>query len=159
LRLPIDTPDVATNLCMSCHYRRSVPDPTTSRGAYSPQGPMLLGEAGYIPPNFQYDATQQASSHGSSANPKLCATCQVGAYDVTDAAPGAFVLHSPGHTFRASPCVDPNGLPIDSVASCPDTQRRFNACAAGGCHASGQIAANERLVLAGRLQGYLDVLW
>ena len=46
---------------------------------------MVLGEAGYIPPNFQYDAARAATSHGTAANPRLCATCHMEAFDVTDA--------------------------------------------------------------------------
>jgi predicted CXXCH cytochrome family protein len=158
LRYPIATPDLTTNLCMQCHYRRAAPDPTSSRGAHSPQGPMLLGEAGWVPPNFQYAATQQASTHGSLANPNLCVTCHMEAYDVTDKATGKFVLHSVGHLFRAIPCTDSTGAPIFDN-SCADTQRRFNACATGGCHATGSQALADRQVLTGRLQGEINVLW
>jgi hypothetical protein len=159
LRFPVNTPDLSTNLCMQCHYRNSVPDPTSSRGAHSPQGPMLLGEAGWVPPNFQYDATQQASTHGTSANPNLCATCHMEAYDVTDNVTGKFVFHSAGHLFRAIPCVDANGQPIDSLRACPDAQRRFNACAAGGCHATGSQALADRQVLTGRLMADVRTIW
>ena len=159
LRYPISEPDVSTNLCMQCHYRRSVPDPTSSRGAHSPQGPMLLGEAGWIPPNFQYDGARQASSHGQSGNPRLCAGCHVEMYDVTDKLTGAFVIHSTGHTFRAIPCVDANGAPIDTLTSCPDTQRRFNACATSGCHATPATAMNLRQVLTGRLTNEVRTIW
>ena len=159
LRFPVNTADLSTNLCMQCHYRRSVPDPTSSRGAHSPQGPMLLGEAGWVPPNFQYDATRQASTHGSAANPNLCATCHMEAYDVTDKVTGAFVFHSAGHLYRAVPCVDANGQPIDTLRSCADAQRRFNACAAGGCHAAGTQAQADRQVLTGRLTGDLRIIW
>jgi predicted CXXCH cytochrome family protein len=158
LRYPISTPDLTTNLCMQCHYRRANPDPTSSRGPHSPQGPMLLGEAGWVPPNFQYAATQQASTHGSLANPNLCVTCHMEFYDVTDKATGAFVLHSVGHLFRAIPCTDSTGAPIFDN-SCVDTQRRFNACATGGCHATGAQALADRQVLTGRLQGEIRVLW
>jgi predicted CXXCH cytochrome family protein len=158
LRLPVGSPNLETNLCMQCHMRRSVPDPTSSRGPHSPQGPMVLGEAGYIPPNFQYDATRAGTSHGTEANPRLCATCHMEAFDVTDLATGAFVLHSTGHNFKAVPCVDANGAPTNA-ATCPDTQRRFNACASGGCHSSTSIASNLRLVLRGRLQAQIDIMW
>jgi predicted CXXCH cytochrome family protein len=158
LRLPVGAPNMETNLCMQCHQRRSVPDPTSSRGPHSPQGPMVLGEAGYIPPNFVYDATRAGTSHGTEANPRLCATCHMEAFNVTDAATGAFQMRSTGHSFKAVPCVDANGAPTDST-TCPDTERRFNACASGGCHSSTAIASNLRLVLRGRLQAQIDVLW
>ena len=92
LRFPIDVPEVDVNLCMKCHQRRAVPDPTSSRGPHSPQGPLLLGEnVGWQPPNFQYADIQIRSTHGSDANPRLCATCHVNSYEVTDAATGDFV--------------------------------------------------------------------
>ena len=158
LRLSAFEPDVETNLCMQCHQRRSVPDPASSNGAHSPQGPFLLGEAGYIPPNFQYDAARAATTHGTTANPSLCATCHMEKFTITDEATGAFQSTSTGHGFKAIPCVDAQGQPT-GAATCPDTQRRFNACTGGGCHSSGSIAMSSRQVLAGRLQGYLDILW
>ena len=158
LRMPVATPSIETNLCMQCHNRRAVPDPTSSRGPHAPQGPMILGEAGYIPPNFQYDGTRAATTHGTTANPNLCATCHMERFTVTDAATGAFQMNSTGHSFKAIPCVDANGKPT-GAANCPDTERRFNACVAGGCHTSGSIAMNLRSVLEGRLQNYIDVLW
>jgi predicted CXXCH cytochrome family protein len=158
LRMPVGAPNVETNLCMQCHMRRSIPDPTSSRGPHAPQGPMVLGEAGYIPPNFVYDATRAATSHGTVANPRLCATCHMESFAVNDAATGGFLMNSTGHNFKAVPCVDANGAPTDST-TCPDTERRFNACVSGGCHSSTTIAANLRLVLEGRLQQQIDVLW
>ena len=51
LRFPIDSPTPETNLCMKCHHKRSEPDPNSSRGPHSPQGPLLIGEdAGWFPP-------------------------------------------------------------------------------------------------------------
>ncbi len=158
LRFPVGTPVLEENLCMQCHQRRSIPDPTSSRGPHSPQGPMVLGEAGYIPPNFQYDAARAATSHGTAANPRLCATCHMETFDVTDAATGAFVLHSTGHNFRAVPCLDANGAP-SGAATCPDSTRRFSACVASGCHTGTTVAADLRRTLRGRLQGQIDQLW
>jgi predicted CXXCH cytochrome family protein len=158
LRKPIDTPDIATNLCMTCHQRRSVPDMASTSGAHSPQGPMLLGEAGWIPQDFVYDATQAASSHGSTSNPRLCAGCHVEKFTGTDALTGAFAFQSTGHSFKAIPCVDATGKPT-GAATCPDTERRFNACASSGCHSNTSVARAARQVLTGRLQLYLDVLW
>lgn len=158
LRLPVNAPNMETNLCMQCHQRRSVPDPTSSRGPHSPQGPFVLGEAGYIPPNFIYDGALAATTHGTEANPRLCATCHMERFTITDQATGAFQSTSTGHSFKAVPCVDATGQPTNA-AGCPDAERRFNACAAAGCHSSTTIAMNLRSVLRGRLQGYIDVLW
>jgi predicted CXXCH cytochrome family protein len=158
LRKPIDVPDVDQNLCMVCHQRRSVPDPASPRGPHSPQGPMLLGEAGYYPPDFQYDATRQATTHGSDANPRLCAGCHVEAFSTTDAATGDYIGVT-GHRFLPIPCVDGNGVPT-GANDCADTERRFVACAASGCHASEAVARSARVTLAARLQtNYIDVLW
>jgi predicted CXXCH cytochrome family protein len=157
LRRPIDVPDIDVNLCMMCHQRRSVPDPTSSRGPHSPQGPMLLGEAGWVPPNFAYDATRQASTHGSASNPRLCAGCHVEAFSTTDAVTGDFIGVT-GHRFLPIPCVDANGAPTGAT-DCLDTQRRFAACTASGCHGNENAARSARQILAGRLLAYQDVLW
>ncbi len=158
LRYPISTPSLETNLCMQCHYRNATPVLNSSRGAHSPQGPMLLGEAGWVPPNFAFDATIAAATHGSSANPGLCTTCHMEAFDVTDKLTGAFKLHSTGHSFKAIPCVDSLGLPTGS-SNCPDTQRRFTACSSSGCHISGQQAMTDRQVLQAALQLEANTLW
>lgn len=157
LRRPVSDPSIENNLCMQCHQRRSIPDPTSSRGPHSPQGPMLLGEAGWVPPNFIYDETQQATTHGSSANPGLCAGCHMERFQV-NAANGDFITQIVGHSFKAIPCVDAQGIPTDST-SCPDTERRFNACTASGCHSTTGAAMSARQILEGRLEAYIDVLW
>lgn len=159
LRMSITTPVLENNLCMSCHQRNFAPSPTSSRGAHSPQGPMLLGIAGWIPPGFNYDSILGVTSHGSELNPRLCAGCHVETFTVNDQITGAFLVSSTGHGFKAVPCVDVNGVPT-GAADCPDTERRFNACATAGCHATGTIARNLRALLEDQLtQNYIDVLW
>ena len=133
LRFPIDARDLDNNLCMKCHFRRSVPDFSGSQNSpHSPQGPMLLGQAGWWPPGIQVDGDIVAS-HGSERNPRLCATCHVNRYDVTDKATGKFVQTVTGHRFAPIPCVDANGLPT-SNQDCSMSQRSFKSCAASGCH-------------------------
>jgi hypothetical protein len=88
LRFPIDLPDANQNLCMKCHQRRSVPDATAARGPHSPQGPMLLGDAGYQPAGFQPDLQAVATTHGSDQNPRLCAGCPVNRLTGTDVSTG-----------------------------------------------------------------------
>lgn len=158
LRLPVDVPDLDRNLCMNCHNRRAVPDPTSSRGPHAPHGAMLLGEAGWIPENFAYEAARTAATHGTAANPRLCAGCHMETFTVNDRTTGAFVMSSVGHLFSAIPCVDSTGVPTGSH-DCADSQRRFNACATSGCHSSGAIAASLRSVLRGRLESYVRRLW
>ncbi|MDP1859000.1 MAG: cytochrome c3 family protein [Gemmatimonadaceae bacterium] len=134
LRFAVDSRDPDNNLCMKCHLRRAVPDFSSSYGTrpHSPQGPMLLGTAGWWPPGIEVDGDLVAS-HGTERNPKLCASCHVNRYQVTDKATGKFVQTVTGHRFDAIPCVDANGLPTPSQ-TCTITQRSFKSCAASGCH-------------------------
>lgn len=132
LRYPIDVPNVDQNLCMKCHQKRAVPDPTSSRGPHSPQGPLLLGEdAGWIPPNF--DTNIVRGTHGSAQNQELCATCHVNAFDVTDPISGDFVFSATGHLFQPIPCLDSEGIP--TTQDCALTERTFASCTGAGCHA------------------------
>jgi predicted CXXCH cytochrome family protein len=134
LRFPMDVPSVEHNLCMKCHHKRGVPDLTAQhRGPHSPEGPLLLGEAGWIPPNFQFEPGSLVGTHGSDQNPRLCASCHVTDYQVQDALTGAFAYRATGHSFQAIPCVDQAGIPTGE-RSCDLTQRSFRSCA--GCHPS-----------------------
>jgi predicted CXXCH cytochrome family protein len=155
LRFPINTPNVETNLCMKCHHRRSEPDPNSSRGPHSPQGPLLVGEGvGWIPPNFQYPTVSIVGTHGSEANPRLCATCHVSRLTVTDEATGAFSFQSVGHLFKAIPCLDSTGKPTTDD-SCTLTERTFSACAASGCHT--ETSARSALIVSrGRIESLAD---
>jgi hypothetical protein len=142
LRYPIDVPDVNQNLCMKCHQRRAEPDQASARGPHSPQGPMLLGDAGYHPAGFDPDVQAVASTHGSERNPRLCAGCHVNGYDVTDPNTGNQVVHSVGHLFLPIPCLDGQGAPTTDRACAYDTQARtWGACTNAGCHADASTAA------------------
>jgi hypothetical protein len=122
---------------MKCHHKRGVPDPTSSRGPHSPQGPLLLGEGGWWPPNI---TGKLVGTHGTpSANPELCARCHVYGFDVTDAETGAFTFHATGHIFSPIPCLDAEGKPTTSD-DCTDAQRSFAACTGSGCHGSEDVA-------------------
>jgi predicted CXXCH cytochrome family protein len=131
LRYALDVPALESNLCMKCHYRRSVPEVASSSGPHSPQGPLLLGEAGWTPPNFVYPAGSLVGSHGSDRNPRLCAGCHVNSYTVTDKVTGAFTFRSTGHRFLATPCVDGNGIPT-ATQTCDPLTKSYKACAQ--CH-------------------------
>lgn len=157
LRFPIDVPDVETNLCMKCHHKRAEPEINSNRGPHSPQGPILLGEGGWLPPNFQYPPKSLVGTHGSDQNPKLCATCHVAAYDVPDKLTGQFSFRATGHSFQPIPCVDGNGVPLpDPKADCDDTERSFRACV--GCHGSETAARSARAVAKLRLTRLADDL-
>ena len=147
LRFPVDDPSVDRNLCMKCHQRRAVPSLTSSRGPHSPQGPLLIGEGvGWEPPNFQYANTRILGTHGTEANTRLCATCHVNQYEITDAATGDFVLSVKGHSFKPIPCLDAEGIP-DPAADCALEERTFASCTASGCHGD-QAAARSAYIVA-----------
>lgn len=159
LRFPLDVPALESNLCMKCHYRRAQPEVTSSFGPHSPQGPVLLGEAGWFPPNFEFPTQALVGTHGSDRNPRLCATCHVNNYVVTDAVTGAFTFRATGHSFQPIPCVDANKIPTGAT-TCDITERSFRSCTAG-CHGS-EDAARSALSVArlriGRLADQIDSL-
>ena len=153
LRYPIDVPSEEQNLCVKCHHKRAEPETqaAVTRGPHSPEGPLLLGEgAGWFPPNFQPEVDRILSTHGSVANPRLCATCHVNRFEVTDQATGEFLFQATGHLFRAIPCLDPQGIPTPGP-DCDVTQRSFAGCTTSGCHGSEDVArsafltANQRI--------------
>lgn len=132
LRFPVDSRDPDNNLCVKCHNRRGQPDFSGSRDTpHAPHGPLLLGSAGWWPPGITFEETQ--GSHSTDKNPKLCAGCHLGKYNVTDKATGKFVVTVTGHRFLAIPCVDNNGQPTTDQ-SCAISVRSYKSCAASGCH-------------------------
>ncbi|HYU07840.1 MAG TPA: cytochrome c3 family protein [Gemmatimonadales bacterium] len=166
LRAPLGTP-TRDQLCVTCHSRSGTPPWSvatgtgTARGAHGAQGLLVLGEnVGWIPPGFAYDTNQIVSSHGTAANPRLCATCHVVRTTVTDKLTGAFTFQSVGHTFDAIPCPDSTGVPMpcdDAVA--PDTVHSFVACANSGCHSAPAVARSAYVTFKGRLNNLLDQIW
>jgi predicted CXXCH cytochrome family protein len=144
LRFPVNTPDVQVHLCARCHNRRSIPDPNSSHGLapHSPETELLVGEAGWIPPGADLDYGAIVASHGTQNNERLCATCHVASYTVTDEATGEFVFEAVGHTFQAIPCVDSEGIP-NGETDCAITTaaRSFVGCVDSGCHSSEDGAA------------------
>jgi predicted CXXCH cytochrome family protein len=153
------------NLCVTCHSRTGTPPwgaASATRGAGGPhgaQGLLVIGQnVGWIPDNFQYDTNQIVSSHGTSANPNLCATCHVARTTVTDAATGAFKFQSVGHLFEAIPCLDADSIPVAGGA-CTLAQRDFRACATSGCHSGVNTAQSAYLAYQSRIDNLLDQLW
>jgi predicted CXXCH cytochrome family protein len=141
---------LTNNLCIKCHNRRTVPS-DGFRGPHAAQGPLVLGQAiGWWPPGFAW-LEGLTGSHGDPAvNPRLCGTCHVERFEITDPATGDFVFQSVGHLFEAIPCVDVDGIPVGGA--CTNDQRRFDACAA--CHGT---AAASRAIFES-FQGELDLL-
>jgi predicted CXXCH cytochrome family protein len=156
LRLPVDAPNEEENLCMQCHHKRGVPDPTTFRGPHSPEGPTLLGTAGWWPPSLEFPGGQIIAAHGSEANPKLCASCHLQKFTVTDAETGAFVFQSTGHLFEATPCIDSDGIPTSDP--CADAEKTFQGCVASGCHANENGARNLKALAELRIDDLVQEL-
>lgn len=157
LRASLDAP-TRENLCVRCHSRIGTPTPPTFRGPHAAQGLLLLGEnVGWYPPGFAYDTARIVGTHGTSANKRLCATCHVTFFEVTDQATGNFLLRSVGHTFEAIQCLDSQGLP--TKGPCSLAERDFKACATSGCHGSETSARSAFAALQARLEFLLDQLW
>jgi predicted CXXCH cytochrome family protein len=164
LRAPINEPTI-DNLCVRCHSRSGTPPWSTaaaggtSRGAHGAQGLLVIGQnVGWIPPNFTYDTGQIVSSHGTAANPRLCATCHVAFTTITDQATGAFQFQSVGHLFTPIPCKDANGIPT-TEENCLLTERDFSACTASGCHLTEGAARSAFQAIDGSLNNFLDQIW
>ncbi len=159
LRFPIDDPTLENNLCMKCHSRRFELTAANS-GPHGPQGPALLGTAGWWPSG--QDTTPQATSHGDpTLNPRLCAGCHVNAFTVTDTS-GAFQLQSVGHLFRPIPCADAQGNPLpgsDNTCAYDAASRNWSGCTASGCHANPAAAANALSASRAVLKALVDQLW
>jgi predicted CXXCH cytochrome family protein len=146
LRLSINVPSEQENLCMRCHQKRGQPDPTTFRGPHAPEGPLLLGDAGWWPPNMPLEpGLRIAGTHGSQANPRLCAGCHVNRFAVTDNLTGQPIATA-GHSFKAIPCLDAEGRPT-AIRDCDIMQRTFVTCTESGCHGS-EAAARSAMITA-----------
>ena len=142
LRFSISAANIDDNLCMKCHQRRADPSQvTTNNTVHSPEGPTLLGLAGWFPPGMSA-GDSIIGTHGTpERNPQLCATCHVFRFTATDKATGKFAFQSTGHRFVAAPCVDANGVPVDNQA-CEVAVKTFRSCVSGSCHASETVARN-----------------
>jgi predicted CXXCH cytochrome family protein len=156
LRFAVNVASMEDNLCMKCHQRRASPDVASAAGPHSPEGPLLLGSAGWFPPDFPYAPGTLIATHGSGSNPGLCVTCHMSSYTITDAPGGAF--RSTGHTFEALPCVDEAGVP-SGAHDCGMEARSFRSCT--GCHL-GETGARTALAVAElrlqRLAGEIEAL-
>lgn len=143
LRFPVDVADTSANLCMKCHRKRGQLDMASqSRGPHSPEGPTLIGTAGWWPDGI---TDTLIATHGTDRNPKLCAGCHVNRFTVNDAATGALVFQTTGHRFEATPCLDGVGRPVKGP--CEISQRSFRSCTAGGCHGT-EAAARSAFITA-----------
>ena len=161
LRFPIDAPTPEVNLCTHCHNRRS----DASAGGSAPhgaQGGVLFGTAGYFPPGTTYDTTAILSTHGSSANPRLCAGCHVNAQTGKDALGNS--ISFTGHTFHPIPCVvqkNPTLVDTTYTNACAydEPSRSWAACTASGCHGTEAVAASRLNLIRDEVRNYVRVLW
>ncbi|MEO7085654.1 MAG: cytochrome c3 family protein [Gemmatimonadaceae bacterium] len=142
LRFSLSAANIDNNLCIRCHQRRADPSTVTTRNStHSPEGPTLLGLAGWFPPGMS-TGDSIIGTHGTpSRNPELCATCHVSRYASTDKASGNLIFQSTGHRFIAAPCVDANGTPTAGQL-CAITAKTFRSCVSGSCHATQTVARN-----------------
>lgn len=140
LRFSISAANVEENLCMKCHQRRADPSQVTTRNSvHSPEGPTLLGLAGWFPPGMSA-SDSIIGTHGTpSRNTKLCAGCHVSRFTAVEEGTGTFVQQATGHRFIAAPCVDANGIATPEQ-DCELTAKTFRACTNSGCHASESVA-------------------
>jgi predicted CXXCH cytochrome family protein len=158
LRFAINTPDPTKNLCMRCHNRRAGPDPSEpTRGPHAPQTALLLGTAGWWAPNLTIQPGEIVATHGSSANPNMCATCHVQSFAVTDSSSGNLIFQATGHLFIAIPCLTEQGIPTTDT-TCTLQQRTFQACTASGCHGTQDAARSAFTVATNRIQALNDEL-
>jgi len=151
LRASLSAANIDQNLCIKCHQRRADPSQVTTRNSpHSPEGPTLLGLAGWFPPGMSA-GDSIIGTHGTpSRNPQLCATCHVARFTATDKATGAFAFQATGHRFIAAPCVDANGIPT-AGQSCDIAGKTFRSCVSSGCHASETVARTLYLTDSARV--------
>jgi predicted CXXCH cytochrome family protein len=154
LRYSINVADEEQNLCMRCHHKRGGPDFTAqNRGPHSPEGPMLLGEAGWWPPNMPIQpGSVITTTHGSERNPRMCAGCHMQQVQVTDAQHGNVAMETTAHFFEAIPCLDAGGRPVRGT--CALTERTFRTCTGSGCHGSENAARSALIVVRQRLDNW-----
>jgi len=158
LRLALDNPDPPSNLCMSCHLRRGEPS-TGSSAPHGSQGAVLLGFAGWRPPDFVYDTARIYGSHATTANPKLCAGCHVQPFSVEDDQ-GNFTFQSVGHLFKPIPCLDSEGRPTgDNTCAYNPTERNWSSCTKSGCHANANAAASAFNSTRAEIDLLVSFLW
>jgi predicted CXXCH cytochrome family protein len=158
-RFRIDAPRIEEHLCARCHNKRAVPE-TGAQGLnpHSPESELLIGEAGWFPPGSNINPGQILGTHGSTANPKLCATCHVVKYQINDRATGQFLFNSTGHTFAAAACLNAQGIPVGGDCAITTTARSFKGCTASGCHGSETAAAAAMVTASTRIRVLTDQL-
>ncbi|HSE67742.1 MAG TPA: hypothetical protein VLB12_12210, partial [Gemmatimonadales bacterium] len=137
---------------------------TNARGPHGAQGPVLFGTAGYFPPGTIYDTTEILTSHGSTANPRMCAGCHVNKLTNKDADGNKFQFS--GHTFHPLPCllsktatdtlVDPT---YTNACAYDEPSRSWAGCTGGQCHGTEAVAVSRLTGIRKERDDAMDVLW
>jgi len=162
LRKPVNTVSIEEHLCAQCHNRRSEPSGSSSHGLepHAPEAALLIGDAGWFPPGSDIEQGKIRGTHGSERNERLCATCHLPMFEVTDPETGGHVFSSTGHLFRPIPCVDEQGIPLPFESNCDLTtdSRSYISCVSSGCHADQQAAYSALVASVNTVQNYADDL-
>jgi hypothetical protein len=105
---------------------------------------------------------QILTSHGSTANPRLCAGCHVNTVSGKDA--GGNTVTFSGHTFHPLPCLMQKSPEIvdttyrnDCAFDAPS--RSWGACTASGCHGDEATAVSRLSLIETEVRGYIRTLW
>jgi hypothetical protein len=173
LRFPLDAQDLSVNLCTHCHNRNteqtdslSTTSPSVAAGQspHGAQGAVLFGTAGYFPPGTVYENTAILASHGSTANPRLCAGCHVNVLNGKDSQNNS--IKFTGHTFHPLPCMEAGGKPdslVDTTftndCAYDEPSRSYLGCVGGACHGSEAVALSRLTGAVTEFKGYLDVIY
>lgn len=161
LRFPVNTPSIEEHLCARCHNRRTEPT-AASHGLepHAPEAALLVGDAGWFPPGAGIDQGDIRGTHGTERNTRLCATCHLPMFEVSDPESGDHVFTVTGHLFRPIPCVDEQGVPLPFEESCElsTSARSFRGCTESGCHGDAGAALSAISRAVPRIQQRADEL-
>lgn len=139
LRLPVATTNTEVHLCAVCHDLQPKPDPRPPLEwltTHSPHAGLMRGDAGWFPTGSGMQPGDFDHPHTNAE--RLCATCHVSTFSVTDEASGATFV-AQGHRFLGAPCVDDAGRPL-AAQDCALTAeaRAFTGCVS--CHTEAEAA-------------------
>lgn len=164
-RFPVDVPDITSHLCARCHDRRTEPDAGSSHGLapHAPESGLIVGTAGWFAPNMPAQPGDIVATHGTAANPKLCTTCHVNMYEVTDPATDDFLFQAVGHTFQGIPCVDASGIPTGATdcaifGAAGLTERDWQGCTGAGCHGADVAAQSALFAATGNISSQAQIV-
>ncbi len=161
LRFPVTTPAIEEHLCARCHNRRTAPSNAAhGLSPHAPESALLIGDAGWFPPNANIDQGQILGTHGTDRNPKLCATCHLPKLPVSDPLRPGVTIEATSHLFRPIPCIDAEGKPLPFGQDCDlaPPARSYKSCVAGGCHGTEQAAFSALTAATTRIQRAADEL-